>query len=456
MCVRANKHLVLSPKLRNSVRAVAREAIRIVKGLRGTQKDPRAPDGQGRGLWGWFSLASEPPIRFALLVGVPAVESPHRALGISLVPNLLLYAILRPLFFQNTRKKKMEWQELQPTLASHDECDVTGRRPRATSSCAECRRRRIRCDGLATPCRQCVYYEVPHLCHYPLRKPRRNVSWRYGGRTCISRRHRRAVTNASSYCRSYTELYEAHAKSQKILGALFPSASIDSLAAMSRGQLVEKAQAALQSSAPPPAPEEGALDHIRSLEPSPECNFTWDEVSGDDDDGRESRVADDVNGLALSLEPLRASYLGFTSVPTILRVIARVSPRVRQVVPMSPTTWRGPEQVAGRPECSDSSKVDELSLVNAYFSQIHLITPMVDEMDFRQRYSKAGVSGDQDSSWLALANMVLAMGCFVSDATRFSGNNIFYKRALSHLNISSFGSGHLYTVQALAMLGLLR
>lgn len=227
---------------------------------------------------------------------------------------------------------------------------------------------------------------------------------------------------------------------------------LDSLFFMSREQLVEKAQNLLHSSAPPAA-EDGTLDHIRSLEPSPQCNFTWDEVSSDDDEGQASRVADDVNGLALSLEPLNASYLGFTSVPTILRVIARVSPRVRQVVPMSPTTWRSPARGAGSPECPVSLKVDELSLINAYFSQIHLITPMVDEMDFRQRYSEVGVSEGQDSSWLALANMVLAMGCFASDTTRFTGNNAFYKRALSHLNISSFGSGHLYTVQALALYG---
>lgn len=221
---------------------------------------------------------------------------------------------------------------------------------------------------------------------------------------------------------------------------------------MSREQLVEKAQVSLHL-ATPPATDAGSLDHIRSLELSPECNFTWDEVSGADDESQASRVADDVNGLALSLEPLNASYLGFTSVPTMLRVIAHVSPRVQQVLPMSPTTWRSSEWRAGSHESSSSSKVDELSLINAYFSHIHLITPMVDEMDFRQRYAEVGLSESQDSSWLALANMILAMGCFASETTRFTSNNVFYKRALSHLNISSFGSGHLYTVQALALYG---
>ena len=233
---------------------------------------------------------------------------------------------------------------------------------------------------------------------------------------------------------------------------MFPSESVDHLSTLSREQLVEKAQASLQFSSPP-ATEDRTLDRIRVLEPSPECNFTWDEVSNDVDDGETPRVADDVNGLALSLEPLNASYLGLSSVPTILRVIGRVSPRVREAIPMSPTTWRASVRGAGSPECSAFSEADELSLINAYFCQVHLITPMVDEADFRQRFSEVGVSEDQDSSWLALANMVLAMGCFASDTALFSGNNIFYKRALSHLSISSFGSGHLYTVQALALYG---
>lgn len=271
-------------------------------------------------------------------------------------------------------------------------------------------------------------------------------------RMCIPWQSCQDPTDTSPARRSYNELYESHAKYKKVVAALFPSASIDYLSGLSPEKLVEKAQASLQFSAPPGG-EEGALGHIRSLEPSPARSYTWDEVSGDDDDIQQSRVADDVNGLALSLEPLKASYLGFTSIPTILRVIARVSPRVRQVVPMPPTTSRTPEQISGSPEYSGPSRVNEISLINAYFSQIHLITPMVDEMDFRQRYSEVGVSEDQDSSWLSLANMVLAMGCFASDETRFTGNNVYYKRALSHLNISSFGSGDLYTVQALVLYG---
>ncbi|KAL2862479.1 fungal specific transcription factor domain-containing protein [Aspergillus lucknowensis] len=292
---------------------------------------------------------------------------------------------------------------------------------RATASCAECRRRRIRCEGLTTPCHQCVYYQVPHLCHYPPRKQRRNVSWR-----------------------SHSELSEAHAKAQRVLDTLFPSCSLDELCSMSRVALLSKAQALAQS--------EKSTNELQDLEPPPERDFTWDEVS---DGGESERVADDINGMADSLDSLNsfnASYVGFSSVPTILRVIAHLSPRIRQVVPPNPETLKAPVALSASPGSTMSSDLDELSLINAYFFHVHPVTPMIDEVDFRQRFSN-GVSKYPSNSWLALFNMVLAMGSFASDTELFNKNNVLYKRALSYLSLASLGSGNLYTVQALALYG---
>ncbi|KAJ0413360.1 fungal-specific transcription factor domain-containing protein [Aspergillus carlsbadensis] len=198
--------------------------------------------------------------------------------------------------------------------------------------------------------------------------------------------------------------------------------------------------------------EERPENDLRDLEPPPERDFTWDEVSDADSDG--SRVADDINGLAVSLDsltPVNASYLGFSSVPTILRVIAHLSPRVRQAVPTSPEAWKS--LTVHEHESPESSGIDEISMINAYFAHVHHVTPMVDELDFRQRYTEGGVSGNYASSWLALFNMVLAMGCFASDTGQFNKRHFLYRRALSHLSLSSLGSGHLYTVQALALYG---
>lgn len=105
---------------------------------------------------------------------------------------------------------------------------------------------------------------------------------------------------------------------------------------MSRDALVAKAQALLQASRS--CSMDGRPDNeLQDLEPPPERDFSWDELS--DDDSTASRVADDINGMAASMDSLNsfnASYLGFSSVPTIPRVIAHLSPHIRQVVPPSP------------------------------------------------------------------------------------------------------------------------
>jgi hypothetical protein len=222
---------------------------------------------------------------------------------------------------------------------------------------------------------------------------------------------------------------------------------------MSRTALIVKAQTLLHSFIAS-VTDDQSEDDLQDLEPPPERDFTWDEVS--DDDSEVSRIADDINGLAVSLDSLNsynASYLGFSSVPTILRVIAHLSPRIRQVVPPSPETWKTPAPAGGSPESNASCDVDELSLINAYFLHVHPITPMIDEVEFRQRFADGAVPETHKTSWLALFNMVLAMGCFASDDSQFSKHHFLYKRALTHLNMSSFGSGHIYTVQALALYG---
>jgi hypothetical protein len=222
---------------------------------------------------------------------------------------------------------------------------------------------------------------------------------------------------------------------------------------MSRAALVGKAQTLLQSSIASMTDDQSE-DGLQDLEPPPERDFTWDEVSGDDSDV--SRVADDINGLAVSLDSLNshnASYLGFSSVPTILRVIAHLSPRIRQVVPPSLETLKSPVPTGESPESNVSADIDELSLINEYFLHVHPITPMIDEADFRRRFADGEVPENSKTPWLALFNMVLTMGCFAEDNSQFSKHHFLYKRALSYLSMSSFGSGHIYTVQALALYG---
>ncbi|KAM0343529.1 hypothetical protein ACHAPU_008424 [Fusarium lateritium] len=310
-----------------------------------------------------------------------------------------------------------------PEINNYQLSNSQNTQPRATSSCAECRRRRVKCEGQTTPCRQCVYYLVPHLCHYPARKRRQNVT-----------------------LKSHVELAEAYSRAQKIIDTLFPSSSLQELSSMTRQQLLIRLQSC---AAPPRTMDDIPHESLQVLEPHVEQNFTWDEVS--ETNSETSRVADDVNGQAFSGQSLNASYLGLSSVPTILRVIVHLRPNVQRKVPEGPQAWRSPSMYSGSPDETSVLQVDETLLINAYFDQIHPIIPMIDEIEFRCRYSTADLPQDETGSWLALLNMVLTMGTMASDSVHLTSHNMFYKRALSYINISSFGSGHIHMVQALAL-----
>lgn len=155
-----------------------------------------------------------------------------------------------------------------------------------------------------------------------------------------------------------------------------------------------------------------------------------DEVSDDDD---VSRIADDINGLAVSLDSLNsynASYLGFSSVPTILRAIAHLSPRIRQVVPPSPETWKTTVPAGGSPESNTSCDVDELTLINAYFLHVHPITPTIDEVDFRQRFADGKVPETHKTSWLSLYSIWCLLWAALPQIICSSASTISFTNAL--------------------------
>jgi hypothetical protein len=247
--------------------------------------------------------------------------------------------------------------------------------------------------------------------------------------------------------RTISELSSVNEKSKKVLDLLFPKQRLDDLALLSREQLLEIIQQHPShlsdhvDSATGSTSDQAALE---CLEPSPEQDLTWDEVSSEDNEVR--RVTDDVNGMSLSLDKSR-SFLGVSSVPTILRVIAQVCPRARHGM--------GPDTPLYR-EClptAQSTVTDESEFVDAYFTHVHGAIPMVDEMDFRECYAQEGASGHHQGPWLALSNMVLSMGCIAASGAGNNLHTVYYERASEHLNLRDLGSGNLYTVQALGILG---
>ena len=93
---------------------------------------------------------------------------------------------------------------------------------------------------------------------------------------------------------------------------------------------------------------------------------------------------------------------------------------------------------------------DEVPIINAYFVYVHAFVPLIEEKTFRETY----MSGRrQDSRWLALLNVVLAMGSMAASTSDDNSHRVYYNRAMQHLGFETIGSAHLETVQALALLG---
>ncbi|EUC41474.1 hypothetical protein COCMIDRAFT_66973, partial [Bipolaris oryzae ATCC 44560] len=317
---------------------------------------------------------------------------------------------------------------------------------RKTRSCAECRRRRIRCDGEQIPCAQCVYYQVPERCHYP------------------QRQYRRVTT-----VKAYENLSDAYNTVHRILQRLFPGLGIQYLDTLSREELIslispqpitESAQAEAGQISEP-----AATEILLSFEGSRTREFIWDERF---DDGNQQRGAgiDDVNGItALFDTDSGRSYLGISSVPAILHVMAYTSPHLSYAI--QTTKMAANQDLTNAPlldlpllfsqgSCPPSCRpqvTNETALIDAYFQFLHPVLPMVDEADFRQCYTHGGRTDLARGPWLALLNMVLAFGYISCNDDRKAGHLYFSHRALEHMGVSCFGVGHLYMLQALILFG---
>ncbi|KAF4334986.1 hypothetical protein FBEOM_11183 [Fusarium beomiforme] len=238
-----------------------------------------------------------------------------------------------------------------------------------------------------------------------------------------------------------------------ILGRLFPNRDISDLVSLSGQELRELALAV--------DPNRAALPSIPDS--TPNGSITQD--SQWDEDRRERdplpAEADDVNALSLPLDR-QASYLGISSIRAALGAILQMRPQLRASLASRQETYnKSPAagddgiqccQVAQSPTenpCVKWSSKGQ-ALVDAYFKRIHIMTPMLDETSFRTTY----LCGQRhDSPWLALLNMVLAMGSIAASKSSDRDHCKYYTRAMRHLDISAFGSSHIETLQALTIVG---
>lgn len=195
------------------------------------------------------------------------------------------------------------------------------------------------------------------------------------------------------------------------------------------------------------------------LEQLPSRDTEWDEERR----GRDPipAEADDINALSLSMDR-QASYLGASSIKAALMVMLKVQPSLRSTLaaPLSGVEMSHNFPAARQKLSSSSSASSDpqripwswkgQTLIDAYFKRVHVFVPMLDESTFRADYLEGQRT---DAPWLALLNMVFAMGSIAAMKSDDYNHINYYNRAMEHLPLDAFGSSHIEMVQALALIG---
>lgn len=176
----------------------------------------------------------------------------------------------------------------------------------------------------------------------------------------------------------------------------------------------------------------------------------WDELACQSET---TRAADDINAITLATEDHRRSYLGVASMSATFNAIFKLCPRTKRHL----ATHLGPSgESSSHPHSASPGTRDIVSTnlsreqrcISFYFDTAHGITPLLDEDDFRATYA----AGERkDKSWLALLNMVLALGSISSGST--SLHTHYYNQTRSYLGFDCLGSGNMESLQALCLLG---
>ncbi|PVH76817.1 hypothetical protein DL98DRAFT_561785 [Cadophora sp. DSE1049] len=90
------------------------------------------------------------------------------------------------------------------------------------------------------------------------------------------------------------------------------------------------------------------------------------------------------------------------------------------------------------------------TFIDAYFALYHPTFPILHEPTFREQYSKVSDS-PSGSIWHVLANLVAALGSFVSSTCSDDTHTTLFNAVKGHLSIESLETGSLTLVQAFAM-----
>ncbi|KAK3904080.1 lactose regulatory protein LAC9 [Staphylotrichum tortipilum] len=356
------------------------------------------------------------------------------------------------------------FQGVTPRKASADPQDSpkssgasAAKRITTPHACAECKRRKIRCDG-QQPCGQCLSSRAPKRCFYD----------KHRQRVIPSRKTLEALSQSLEECRS-------------ILKRLYPNQEVQALLPLSRQDLLNLLDRPVIDTSvgglPSPPINPSPMSDLGSpmmpkqenlLEQLPARDTEWDEERRERDPI--PAEADDINALSLSVDR-QASYLGASSIKAALMVMLKVQPSLRNALaaPMSSVDMshnfpaartKAPSASMSAGGSSSAASKDPQqripwswkgqTLIDAYFKRVHVFVPMLDESTFRADYLEGQRT---DAPWLALLNMVFAMGSIAAMKSDDYNHINYYNRAMEHLPMDALGSSHIETVQALALIG---
>ena len=268
---------------------------------------------------------------------------------------------------------------------------------------------------------------------------------------------------------------------RSILKRLYPNQEVQSLLPLSRQDLLNLLDRPVLDTSvgglPSPPINPSPMSELGSpmmpkqenlLEQLPARDTEWDEERRERDPI--PAEADDINALSLSVDR-QASYLGASSIKAALMVMLKVQPSLRNALaaPMSSVDMshnfpaarqKAPSVSMSAGGSSSSASKDPQqripwswkgqTLIDAYFKRVHVFVPMLDESTFRADYLEGQRT---DAPWLALLNMVFAMGSIAAMKSDDYNHINYYNRAMEHLPMDALGSSHLETVQALALIG---
>jgi hypothetical protein len=166
-------------------------------------------------------------------------------------------------------------------------------------------------------------------------------------------------------------------------------------------------------------------------------------------------ISDDVNGLSLSIDKT-LSYTGVSSINAAMKVILKSAPFARAFMSQPSAQTSNPSRSTTPPPYARDPDPNYLPpadvgerFIESFFKYVHVQMPMVDEDQFRHVYLYGNRT---DGAWLALLNMVFALGSLASSTCDNEEHIAFYQRAKKHIMMEGFGSSNIFVLQAMGLL----